>query len=647
MNSKGVRTVVWGSLGALALMGLLMVTGASAGPANRGAAALLAPGVVSNTLSYQGRLLQGSAPINDSRILTFRLYTDTIGVTPLWSQLYSVTVNNGLFDVNLDVDLALFNGQALWLGVQVQGDAQEMAPRQPILPAPYALYAKSAPWSGLMNVPPDFADGVDNDSPHFAGPGLNINGTTFSLIPSYRLPQGCANGQTAEWNWGAGEWVCGPDDVGGGGTAWLLTGNAGTTPGTHFLGTTDNVSLTLRVNNAIALRLVPNPTSPNLLGGHGSNSATPGIMGTTIGGGGSITYPNRVLTHFGAIGGGQGNTVGGIEATVGGGFGNTANGQNATVSGGWGNVANNWHSTVGGGLANTAGGDKATIGGGHNNVANSFLATIGGGYSNTVSSNNATIGGGVVNAASGEGAAIGGGEHNTASGYEAAVGGGWDNTAGGDFATIGGGVVNDASSIAATVGGGNNNTASGNSATVSGGFLNAASGSSATVGGGGYNTASGVYATVPGGAYAAASLYGQMAYASGAFGNETGNAQTSVYVLRNVTTDTTQTELFLDGGSQRLTVAISRTVAFEILIVARSVGGDSASYRIRGVVENHNGTMSLLAGATGDVLGEDVPAWDAVAEADNANKALVIKVTGGTGSNVRWVATVRTTEVGW
>ncbi|MDQ3930026.1 MAG: hypothetical protein M3328_12880, partial [Chloroflexota bacterium] len=39
-----------------------------------------------------------------------------------------------------------------------------LSPRRPITAAPYALYAKSAPWSGLAGVPAGFADGVDNTS---------------------------------------------------------------------------------------------------------------------------------------------------------------------------------------------------------------------------------------------------------------------------------------------------------------------------------------------------------------------------------------------------------------------------------------------------------------------------------------------------
>src|SRR5438309_11295114 len=39
--------------------------------------------------------------------------------------------------------------------------------------------------------------------------------------------------------------------------AWSPFGNAGTTPGTNFLGTTDNVALELEVNGSRALRLEP------------------------------------------------------------------------------------------------------------------------------------------------------------------------------------------------------------------------------------------------------------------------------------------------------------------------------------------------------------------------------------------------------
>src|SRR5512143_558740 len=75
------------------------------------------------------------------------------------------------------------------------------------------------------------------------------------------------------------------------GGAWLLAGNGGTNWLTDFLGTTDNMTLTLRVSNTIALRITPavHPfygVSPNLIGGPPVNSVAPGLWGATIAGGG-------------------------------------------------------------------------------------------------------------------------------------------------------------------------------------------------------------------------------------------------------------------------------------------------------------------------------------------------------------------------
>jgi len=49
--------------------------------------------------------------------------------------------------------------------------------------------------------------------------------------------------------WDGTKWVRLMDAGSGGGNAWLLIGNAGTNPAVNFLGTTDNNSLRIRVNN--------------------------------------------------------------------------------------------------------------------------------------------------------------------------------------------------------------------------------------------------------------------------------------------------------------------------------------------------------------------------------------------------------------
>ena len=119
-----------------------------------------------------------------------------------------------------------------------------------------------------------------------------------------------------------------------GSPSWRLSGNAGTDPAQDFLGTIDNTPLNLRVNDARALRIEPDPTSPNLIGGDGGNSVTAGASGATISGGGGSFGSNRVTADFGAIGGGTDNSAGGgPNATVGGGVANAAAGESTTVGG--------------------------------------------------------------------------------------------------------------------------------------------------------------------------------------------------------------------------------------------------------------------------------------------------------------------------
>ena len=168
-----------------------------------------------------------------------------------------MTVSGGLFNVLLgsvtELSIDDFDGTARWLELVVEGET--LNPRVRIVSVPYAIQAEEA---------------------------KNLAGLA------------CGDGQIAEWNNTTHQWECGDDDTGAGGDFWSLTGNAGTTPGTHFLGTTDEVSLTLAVNGAAALRLEPNATSPNVIGGYSGNTVTSGVVGATIGGGGASGSANNV-----------------------------------------------------------------------------------------------------------------------------------------------------------------------------------------------------------------------------------------------------------------------------------------------------------------------------------------------------------------
>lgn len=351
-----------------------------------------------------------------------------------------------------------------------------------------------------------------------------------------------------------------------------------------------------------------NATSPNLIGGYNGNSVAVGVVGATISGGGDSSNLHQVTDNYGTIGGGGENRAGDNAGTA-------TDATFATVGGGSNNVAGEFSSTVAGGNGNNATGDYSTVGGGSGNLSNDNYSTIGGGSSNEASGGSATVGGGSTNQATESYATVSGGADGVASGTNSTIGGGSDNQATGSYSTIAGGESNQATA------------------------------DNSTVGGGEYNQATAQYATIPGGYQAIASHYGEMAYSSGMFANF-GDAQTSLYFLRGLSTSAGLSELFLNGSSQRMTIPNNSVWAFEILVAGRhNVTNSAGGYRITGVIENAGGTVAFIGTPVVTVLGEDVAVWNVTVTADNTNDALTISASGTTGTTIRWVAAVRTAQV--
>ncbi len=126
-----------------------------------------------------------------------------------------------------------------------------------------------------------------------------------------------------------------------------------------------------------------------------------------------------------------------------------------------------------------------------------------------------------------------------------------------------------------------------------------------------------------------------------------GDARSRVLILRNSTTDVTQTEIFTDGSSGDIAVASDCTLAFRVSIVARRTDADneSAVYLLVGGIDNNAGTTALVGAVSKSVIAEDTSAWDVTATADDANDSINILVTGENAKTIRWVARAETTEV--
>jgi hypothetical protein len=209
------------------------------------------------------------------------------------------------------------------------------------------------PRAERMVIMPDGKVGIGTSSPTEQ---LTVAGIIYSTTGGIKFPDGTIQTTAAT-----------------GAAAWALNGNAITAG--QFLGTTNNMALEIKVNNARALRLEPNDTSPNIIGGFSGNSVTSGVVGATISGGGASAATNRVTDSYGTVGGGHNNQAGNADT-------DTTNAPYATVGGGRFNTASGFAATVGGGAGNTAIGDYSTVGGGWTNFASGWAATVGGGVDN-------------------------------------------------------------------------------------------------------------------------------------------------------------------------------------------------------------------------------------------------------------------------
>jgi hypothetical protein len=142
-NRNGAITAVW--LGALSILILLSAGTTEAGPPTQGPEGEDAgiQAMMDDGFWYQGRLTDGGGNLlaNAHFNATFRIYDVFYGGTALDSVgVAFYTDENGLFNHEIDFNNPdLFDGRALWLGLQVSGEASEMTPRQYLRPVPYAM----------------------------------------------------------------------------------------------------------------------------------------------------------------------------------------------------------------------------------------------------------------------------------------------------------------------------------------------------------------------------------------------------------------------------------------------------------------------------------------------------------------------------
>jgi hypothetical protein len=152
-------------LAALALVVAVAALAMAAGPSmvrNR------ASGEIPGLVSYQGYLTDTEGlPMEGPVDLTFGLYEAMSGGGAIWTETQAgVPLTEGYFHVLLGsvnpLSAADFADPERYLQVSVDdGGGVVDLPRQRLASVPYAMQAAGAPWAGLSDVPPGFADDVD------------------------------------------------------------------------------------------------------------------------------------------------------------------------------------------------------------------------------------------------------------------------------------------------------------------------------------------------------------------------------------------------------------------------------------------------------------------------------------------------------
>lgn len=212
MNYRNLRI----GLGLIAIMSSLAVQGSAQQASTGGTSTATGTGspIVPQLVNYSGVLTDTNGkPLTNLVGVTFTLYQESEGGTPLWMEIQNVQpTKSGHYSVMLGSTTSaglpqdvFANGEARWLGVQAEGHAEQ--PRVMLLSVPYALKAADAetvgglPPSAFMLAAPPVATNVASISstpaavvPESAPPAGSVTGTgTANFVPLWTTTSNIGN----------------------------------------------------------------------------------------------------------------------------------------------------------------------------------------------------------------------------------------------------------------------------------------------------------------------------------------------------------------------------------------------------------------------------------------------------------------------
>ena len=198
---------------------------------------------------------------------------------------------------------------------------------------------------------------------------------------------------------------------------------------------------------------------------------------------------------------------------------------------------------------------------------------------------------------------------------------------------------------------GRSSSASAQNAVALGNYNTATSNGSAAIG---YSNAASATNSYAIGKEAKASIVGQVAFSNGSL-NTKGDTQSSIFILKCDTTDATATTLTTNNSSPLTTNQIVLTnesaISFTGTVVCRedaTNGDDYAGWEVKGVIMRQGAAVdtTLGVGIVNKLYSTSgISTADVALSADTTNGGLKVEVTGVAATNLRWVATINTSEV--